>query len=103
MKTNKTAAVIIAFLNILGIICLVYFLIPYITHNTTVNNPNAMLPAEAWDAAGMALTIGLIPLAIANTLGFLFTVPQKKLLRLLWFKPSLVCLVIVISYFVLSF
>ena len=56
----------------IGIMCLIYFAIPYLTHNVTITNPDAMLPAEAWDNAGMALTVGFIPLLIANMLCFVF-------------------------------
>lgn len=68
MKSNKTLSIIILIINIIGILCLIYFAIPYLTHNTTVYHPDAMLPAEAWDSAGMTLTVGFIPLLVANIL-----------------------------------
>ena len=68
MRSNKTLSVIIFIINIIGFLCLVYFAIPYLTHNTTVYHPDAMLPAEAWDSAGMTLTVGFIPLLVANIL-----------------------------------
>ena len=67
------------------------FSVPYITHSTVVKNPDAMLPVEAWDAAGMTLTIGLIPLIIANVLGFIFVKFRSKSVRLLWFAPGVIC------------
>ena len=69
MKQTKNILLwFIIALNIVGVICLIYFAIPYFTHNVTVTNPDAMLPMEAWDIAGMALTIGFVPLLIANLL-----------------------------------
>ena len=71
MKQTKNILLwFIIALNIVGVICLIYFAIPYFTHNVTVTNPDAMLPMEAWDIAGMALTIGFVPLLIANLLCF---------------------------------
>lgn len=100
MKANKVIKGIIAILNVIGVLCLIYFTIPYVTHNTTVHNPDAMIPAEAWDIAGMTITIGLIPLGIANLLGFLFIRSNKKAARLAWFIPSAICLVLAISYWI---
>lgn len=103
MKTNnKVASIVITVLNILGIICLVYLAIPYVTYDTVVKYPDAMLPAEAWDAAGMALTIGLIPLIIVNLLGYKYINFQKKFVRLIWLIPGIVCLMMVISYWMLA-
>lgn len=61
-----------------------------------------MLPAEAWDAAGMALTIGLLPLVVVNVLGFFATGAQKRFVRLLWFIPGVLCLMMVISYWTMA-
>ena len=69
-QTRNTLSWVIIALNIVGIVCLIYFAIPYFTHNVTITNPDAMLPVEAWDGAGMALTCGFIPLLIANILCF---------------------------------
>jgi len=99
---NKAISILIAIVNIIGIICLIVFAMPYITHDTTVKNPDAMLPAQTWDAAGMTLTIGLFPLLVANVLGFIFIKSRNKYARLLWFTPSLVCFVLVASYWVIS-
>lgn len=98
----KAVSITIAMVNIIGIICLLYFAVPYITHDTTVKNPDAMLPVEAWDSAGMTLTIGLVPLIIANVLGFIYVKFQKKYMRLLWFIPSAICFVLVASYWLVS-
>ena len=71
MRENKTLSLLIIILNVIGAVCLIYFAIPYLIHDTTVANPNAMLPAEAWDSAGMALTFGFIPLLAVNVFIFL--------------------------------
>ncbi len=78
MKENKTRSLFII-INVIGVIGLVYFAIPYLTHDTTIVNPIAMLPGEAWDWAGMALTFGWIPLLIMNSLGFLFVRVKEKM------------------------
>lgn len=98
-KRNFLSIIVIA-LNMIGIMCLIYFAIPYLTHNVTITNPDAMLPAEAWDNAGMALTVGFIPLLIANMLCFVFVKAKQKLVRFLYFIPSVVCLLIVLSYWI---
>ena len=92
MKINKPLSILILIINIIGFLCLVYFAIPYLTHNTTVYYPDAMLPAEAWDSAGMTLTVGFIPLLIANIFAFMCAAKEniKIPLRLLCFFPSLI-------------
>ena len=104
MKINKPLSMIILIINIIGVVCLIYFAIPYLTHNTTVYHPDAMLPMEAWDSAGVTLTVGFIPLLIANLLAFMYVAKGsiKLPLRILYFTPSLICICLVISYFITS-
>ncbi len=92
-------------LNIFGMVCLVYFAIPYCTHNTYVADPDAMLPVEAWDSSGIILTIGLIPMLLTNTAGFLFVFKKGSpiLLRLLFFIPAITEIIIVLHYWITSF
>ena len=99
MKDNKILKICIIILNVIGIICLIYYMIPYLRHDTSIPNPNSMIVSYSWDACGFILTLGLIPLIIANTLAFIFI---KTKLRILYFIPSLVCLIIVIHYLVFS-
>ncbi len=104
MQSNKTMSLAIIIINILGILCLIYFAILYITHDTFIANPDAMLPSENWDRSGMSLTIGLIPLLIANSLAFM-KIPKEKSklpIRFLCFAPSLICLLLVLSYWIIS-
>lgn len=102
MGERKTLSLLIIVINIIGVICLIYFAIPYLTHNTTIANPNAMLPTEAWDGAGMTLTFGFIPLLAVNILNFIFVKAEQKFVRFLYFAPSVICLIIVISYWITS-
>ena len=102
MRERKTLSLLIIVINVIGVICLIYFAIPYLTHNTTIANPDAMLPAEAWDSAGMTLTFGFIPLLVANVLNFIFVKVKQKFVRFLFFIPSVICFIIVISYWTTS-
>ena len=98
----KAKSILLLCLNFVGLVCLVYFAIPYITHNTQIPHLDAMLPAERWDSAGMTLTVGFIPLFIANLLGFLFVKVKKNWIRFLFFLPSAICIVIAAHYWITS-
>ncbi len=102
MKGKKILNWVVLLVNILGIISILYFGVPYLTHNTNILNPDAMLPAEAWDSAGMVLTIGLIPLIFVNAIAFSCTKDKKIYFRVLCFAPSFFCLAMVISYWFIS-
>lgn len=102
MKDSKVFSRLLLCLNIIGVLCLVYFAIPYLTHNTQIPHPDAMLPAERWDLAGMALTVGIIPLVITNLLGFLFVKEIRNRFRLLFFLPGIICIAIVAHYWITS-
>ncbi len=98
----KWLKIFVLVLNIIGIICLVYFMIPYIRHDMSIPNPNAMLASYSWDTSGFVLTLGLLPLIIANIMAFIFLDIKVKLLKLLYFIPSLVCLIIVGHYLLVA-
>ena len=102
MRERKTLSLLINIINIIGIICLIYFAIPYVTHDTTITNPDAMIPFEEWDRAGVILTLGFIPLLIANIFNFIFVKLKQKYVRVLFFVPSVICFLIVISYWITS-
>ena len=102
MKDSKVFSKFLLCLNIIGVVCLVYFAIPYLTHNTQIPHPDAMLPAERWDSAGMTLTVGTIPLFIANLLGCLFVKVKRNWNRFLFFLPSAICIAIVAHYWITS-
>ena len=98
---KKRGELLILSINIIGFLCLIVCAIPYLTHDTRVPNPDAMLPAENWDNAGVCMTLGLIPLIFLNVLAFLRVGKEKikKPLRLLFLLPSVICLVLVVHYF----
>lgn len=101
MKSNKILQGIIKAVNIIGIMYLIYYAVPFIIHDTTIANPNSMLRFQRWEGSGLALTLGLIPLAIANLLGFLLVNVKQKNLRKVFFVPSIICFVIVVIYWVI--
>ncbi|MBP0973624.1 MAG: hypothetical protein J5851_06940 [Oscillospiraceae bacterium] len=105
MKTRRITKVLLAAVNLLGLACLVLLSVRYLRHDTTVANPDAMLPMQDWDGAGLLLTLGLGPMIAANTTGFLFLLSKEcpLALRLLLFVPSLCELVLVIHYLIISF
>ena len=100
MRERKMLSLLIIVINIIGVICLIYFAIPYFSHNTTIPYPDAMLSAESWDRAGIILTFGFIPLLVVNILSFIFIKAKQKFVRFLFFVPSMICLIIVISYWI---
>lgn len=99
----KYIKVFVILLNLIGIACLIYFAVPFVTHDMSIKNPNAMLAGYSWDSCGFVLTLGLIPLIIANTMAYVFLELKKKILKLLFFIPSLICLILVSGYLFISF
>ena len=102
MKRNKALSLLAVLINLIGAGCLIYFAVPYLAHDTSVPYPEAMLPAQGWDRAGMALTFGFIPLLAANIFIYLVVRSKKKSTRFLFFIPSALSLILVISYFITS-
>lgn len=72
----------------------IYFAVPYILHDTSIPNPDAMLPMCRWEGAGITLLVGTIPLIVANLLAFIFVWKEKIKLpaRLLLFLPGIICI-----------
>jgi len=95
---------LIILLNIIGICCLIYCAVPYIKHDTSVANPEAMLPLAGWDGAGMVMTLGLVPMIIANSLCFrtLFKNIRRKAIRLTAYVPSFIEACFVAHYWIYS-
>ena len=100
---KKVISLLLIILNICGCLCLIYFGCLFVSGSTAVDYPDAMLQLERWDRGGRALTIGLIPLVIANVTGYLFIRTKSKKTRLLIFIPSIVCVVLVACYLIKSF
>ena len=105
MKVNVVRIVkcVILLFYILSFVYFVYFAVPYILHDTTMTGMNSMLPAEKWDNAGWALTIGFVPIVFINVCAFCVSKFQNLYIRLLYFIPSIISLIIVISYWVTTF
>lgn len=97
---KKLLRILIIILNIIGIFCLIYFAIPFITHDMTIDSPNVMLGSYSWDTSGFILCLGLLPLIIANYFSYKI---MKTQLKILSFIPSLICLFLVIFYLFISF
>jgi hypothetical protein len=96
----KAGKAFVLILNIVGLICLIDCSIPYLTHDTFVPNPDAMIPFERWEAGGFALTIGALPLLIANALAYAFMGKGKA--RLFFFLPSVLCVAMAVHFWVSS-
>ena len=105
MRSEKLIKAIIAVINVIGIICLIYFMAMLFSGDTTVNNPDAMIPFQRWEAGGTMLLIGFIPLAVANSLAFAFTLKNKITgrKRYLFFLPAALCLISIAFYLIKSF
>lgn len=102
-QNYKYIKIFVAILNILGIACLIYFSIPFIRHDTSIVNSSAMLASYSWDSCGFILTLGLIPLIIANSMAFVFFDFKNKIIKSIFFIPSLICIILVSSYLFMSF
>ena len=102
---KKAAVLFVVLLNLAGIACLVYFAVLFLSHDVTVRNPDAMIPFTVWEAGGWALTLGVLPLAVANALGYALMRSEKgkKKRFLLCFLPAAICFVLAAAYWIGSF
>lgn len=95
--------IVIYVVNALGIGCLIFFGSLFLSGNTYVPAPDAMIPMQVWDMGGCGLALGLLLLLAANIGGFLITKEKKLSVRLLWFVPTLICAILVVLYITKSF
>lgn len=102
MEERKNISRWIIIVNVIGIICLIYYAIPYLTHDTTVMNSDAMIPFEEWDRDGWILTFGCIPLLCANIIAVRFVKTKRNWTRFLFLIPGVICFALVISYWITS-
>lgn len=103
MSKRTPFSVFLILLNLAVVCCLIYLAVPYLAHDTTVNNPDAMLPMENWDGSGFLMILGLPPMLTANICGYLFALKkEKKLQRLLFFLPGIAELILVVHYIIIS-
>ena len=102
MNEKKIFSILALAVNILALIFLFVIAFPYLSHDTTITNPDAMLPMESWDRSGMLMTFSFFPILFADTLGFVFSLEmtEKIYLRLLHFIPALSCLIMVLTYWI---
>ena len=99
---RKAIVLSAALLNLAGIVCLVYFAWLFLSHDTTVRNPDAMIPFQNWEAGGTALTAGALPLLFANALGYLLLrdMKGKRKRFLLCFLPAALCAALAAVYWI---
>ena len=92
-------------LNLLGVVVLIYFAVPFLTHDTAVPNPDAMIPMARWEGSGFALTAGILPLLFANALAYLLLrgIKGKQRWFLLCFLPAALCALLAAVYWIGSF
>lgn len=105
MRSGKTISAILIVINIIGIICLIFFMGMLFSGDTTVKNPDSMIPFQTWEAGGTVLMIGLVPLAVANTLAFTFALKEEVTgwKRYLFYLPVFLCFLSVVFYIIKSF
>ena len=104
MKKYRKLSICISVLNAIGIVCLFYCAALYLSHDTYVVNPDSMFPMMNWYRGGMMLTMGVMPMLIANTLGFLYILKKGTSIikRLLFFIPSILEVILVLHYWISS-
>ena len=104
MKKYRKLSICISVLNAIGIVCLFYCAALYLSHDTYVVNPDTKLPMMNWERGGMMLTMGVMPMLIANTLGFLYILKKGTSIikRLLFFIPSILEVILVLHYWISS-
>ena len=90
-KNYKFVNVFIVILNIISLALLLYFAIPYIFHIRSLN-------AYSWETCGFILVLGFVPLLIVNVMSYVFIDIKKNVLKLIFFLPSLVCLLLIGHY-----
>ena len=96
IREYKWFKIVLIVFNVIGLMCLLYFSIPYIRHDMSITNPNSMLSSYSFDTCGFILTIGFIPLLVSNILAFKFI--KIKKFNFLFFIPSIICFGIVSHY-----
>lgn len=99
MKKLTTYQIILILLNLLCIGVVIYYAIPFFTHDMTIPNPDAMLAISRYESAGICLTIGFIPTIIINWLSYVQLEKHHVKLRILCLLPALLCLYVAFSFF----
>lgn len=97
---KNTLSWLLILLNVIGCLCLDYSSYLFLSGSTIVDAPYAMLPMVRGERGGWLLTIGMIPLIIANLLGYGYIQFGNKKNRLLIFIPSVICIILVACFWV---
>lgn len=90
-KNYKFINTFIYLLNIIGFILLLLFAIPYIFHIRNLFNYSK-------ETCGFILILGFIPLLIINIMAYIFLETKKKIFKIIFFIPSLICLILSVHY-----
>lgn len=90
-RNYKFINLFVAILNIVGILLLLYFAIPYIFNIRSLND-------YSWETCGFILILGFIPLLITNIMAYVFFKFRNNKISLLLFIPSLLCMILVSHY-----
>lgn len=108
MNVKKLIYTLLILINVIGISCLVHFGALYLSHGTNIANPDAMLPMPDWERGGLALTIGVIPLLVANLALMMAVrqyedwVPARKVLLGVFLIPGVICAMLSGSFLLLD-
>lgn len=90
--TQKKGYIIpVVILNLIGIGIMINFMLMLFSSNTSIVNPDSMIPVRVYEVGGIALLFGILPMAAANLLMFFWLKKKHKVLSLLSFLPLLIC------------
>ena len=104
MKHKNVILPAVLLLNTAALACLVYFSVLFLSGDTAVPNPDAMLPMQRRDGAGWCLTLGILPMLGANLLLYFAAAKGKSIwLRLACFLPLTAEAALATAYLVMSF
>lgn len=86
------------FIYTVGVICVIYLLFRGFVGSDNVSNPQAMLPVTEFEASGILLGIGFIPMFISSLFVIRLFDVKKHLKRLFIFIP---CIITVITFIII--
>lgn len=90
--TQKKKYIIpVIILNMIGIVVMIIFMLMFFSFNTEFVNPNGPVFVSIYEIGGFALVAGIIPMAVANLMMFLWLRKKHKVLSVLAFLPLLIC------------
>lgn len=102
MENKVLLKLMLSALYLLGVICVITFSVNYISHSTTVLNPDAMLPMMAYEAAIWHLII-VLPFMAFLGISIVLTYKIRKVFNVvLVLMPSFICFVMGVSYIAIN-